>query len=33
METPNLDDVFFAMTGSPVSAKVDQDSILEGALP
>ena len=33
METPDLDDVFFAVTGSHVSAKSDQDPILEGAVP
>jgi ABC-2 type transport system ATP-binding protein len=30
METPDLDDVFFALTGSPVSSPFD-DPILEGA--
>ncbi len=33
METPDLDDVFFAMTGSHVSEKFDQEQILEGATP
>src|SRR5580658_4812185 len=33
METPDLDDVFFAVTGSHVSAGSDQGPILEGAMP
>jgi ABC-2 type transport system ATP-binding protein len=31
METPDLDDVFFAMTGSHVSGQFDDAPILEGA--
>ena len=31
METPDLDDVFFAMTGSHVSGQFGDDPILEGA--